>query len=44
VNSASRPVQATPVYLDRAATLDVVTDHITSAGADGANLVGPSKS
>lgn len=32
-------VQATPVYLDREATLDVVTDHITKASADGANLV-----
>ena len=32
-------VQATPVYLDREATLDVVGDHIAKAGADGANLV-----
>ena len=32
-------VQATPVYLDREATLDVVTDHIAKAGVDGANLV-----
>jgi nitrilase len=32
-------VQATPAYLDREATLDVVTDKITKAGADGANLV-----
>jgi hypothetical protein len=27
-------VQTTPVYLDREATLDVVTDHIAKAGAD----------
>ena len=32
-------VQATPVYLDREGTLDVVADHIAEAGADGANLV-----
>lgn len=31
--------QATPVYLDRDRTLDVVADHITKAGADGADLV-----
>ena len=29
-------VQATPAYLDREATLDIVVDHITHAGADGA--------
>jgi len=32
-------VQATPAYLDREATLEIVADHITAAGADGANLV-----
>ena len=32
-------VQATPAYLDREATLDIVADHIARAGADGANLV-----
>ncbi|MFV2038846.1 MAG: carbon-nitrogen hydrolase family protein [Acidimicrobiales bacterium] len=32
-------VQATPAYLDRDATLDIVADHIAKAGADGANLV-----
>lgn len=32
-------VQATPVYLDREGTLDIVANHITTAGEDGANLV-----
>jgi nitrilase len=32
-------VQTTPVYLDREATLDIVVDEITTAGADGADLV-----
>ena len=32
-------VQATPAYLDREATLDIVADHIARAGADGADLV-----
>ncbi len=32
-------VQATPAYLDREGTLDIVADHIRMAGADGANLV-----
>ncbi len=32
-------VQATPVYFDRDATLDIVADHIGRAGADGAHLV-----
>jgi nitrilase len=32
-------VQATPVYLDRKATLDLVCDHVAAAGADGADLV-----
>lgn len=32
-------VQATPVYLDRKATLDIVADRTTEAGADGADLV-----
>jgi nitrilase len=32
-------VQATPAYLDREGSLDVVADHITKAGADGAHLV-----
>lgn len=32
-------VQATPAYLDRDATLDIVADHVTRAGADGADLV-----
>lgn len=32
-------VQATPAYLDRKTSLDVVADHITNAGADGAHLV-----
>lgn len=32
-------VQATPVYLDRDATLDVVAKCIAQAGAEGANLV-----
>ena len=32
-------VQGTPAYLDRTATLDIVTEHITRAGADGADLV-----
>ena len=32
-------VQATPAYLDREGTLDIVADHIAKAGADGANLV-----
>ena len=32
-------VQATPAYLDRDATLDIVADHVAKAGADGANLV-----
>ncbi len=32
-------VQATPAYLDREGTLDIVANHITMAGADGANLV-----
>lgn len=32
-------VQATPGYLDRAATIDIVADHIAQAGADGADLV-----
>ncbi len=32
-------VQETPAYLDREATLDIVVDHVTRAGADGADLV-----
>jgi nitrilase len=32
-------VQATPAYLDRRATLDIVASHVTRAGADGADLV-----
>ncbi len=32
-------VQATPAYLDRERTLTLVADHVTRAGADGANLV-----
>jgi nitrilase len=32
-------VQATPAYLDRDATLDIVADQISAAGADGADLV-----
>lgn len=32
-------VQATPNYLNRAATLDIVADNIDRAGADGADLV-----
>jgi nitrilase len=32
-------VQATPAYLDRKATLEIVADHVTRAGADGADLV-----
>lgn len=32
-------VQATPAYLDRDGTLDIVADHIAKAGADGADLV-----
>lgn len=32
-------VQATPAYLDRGATLDIVGDHVAQAGADGADLV-----
>lgn len=32
-------VQATPAYLDRGATLDIVAERIASAGADGADLV-----
>ncbi|MEX2533444.1 MAG: carbon-nitrogen hydrolase family protein [Nitriliruptoraceae bacterium] len=32
-------VQATPVYLDRDATLKIVAEHVTRAGADGADLV-----
>ncbi len=32
-------VQATPAYLDRDGTLDIVADHVAKAGADGANLV-----
>ncbi len=32
-------VQATPAYLDRDATLDIVADHVARAGADGADLV-----
>lgn len=32
-------VQATPVYLDRDATLDVVVDEMTLAAGDGADLV-----
>lgn len=32
-------VQATPAYLDRETTLEVVADHITKAGADGTDLV-----
>jgi len=32
-------VQATPAYLDREATLDIVADQIAEAGADGSNLV-----
>ncbi len=32
-------VQATPAYLDREGTLDLVVDHVTRAGADGADLV-----
>ncbi len=32
-------VQATPAYLDRAKTLDIVVDEIVRAGADGADLV-----
>ena len=32
-------VQATPAYLDREGTLDIVASHIAEAGADGADLV-----
>ena len=32
-------VQATPAYLDRDATLGIVAEHVTRAGADGADLV-----
>lgn len=32
-------MQATPAYLDRQATLEVVAGHIAEAGADGADLV-----
>jgi nitrilase len=32
-------VQATPAYLDREGTLDIVAAHIAKAGADGADLV-----
>jgi len=32
-------VQATPAYLDREGTLDIVTHHIAEAGAAGADLV-----
>lgn len=32
-------VQATPAYLDRDATLDIVAGHVIKAGADGADLV-----
>lgn len=32
-------VQATPAYLDRDGTLDIVADRVAKAGADGANLV-----
>ena len=32
-------VQATPVFLDRAATLEVVATEVAKAGADGADLV-----
>ena len=32
-------VQATPVWLDRAGTMDVVAEHVAAAGADGADLV-----
>jgi len=32
-------VQTTPAYLDRAGTLEIVADHVTKAGADGAQLV-----
>ncbi|MCD9623978.1 carbon-nitrogen hydrolase family protein [Rhabdothermincola salaria] len=32
-------VQATPAYLDREATLALVAEHVTRAGADGADLV-----
>jgi len=32
-------VQATPAYLDRAATLSLVADQVAQAGADGAELV-----
>ena len=32
-------VQATPAYLDREATLDIVVDHIGRAGDTGADLV-----
>jgi len=32
-------VQATPAYLDRDATLGIVADQVTKAGADGADLV-----
>ena len=32
-------VQATPAYLDREATSDIVVDEIARAGADGTDLV-----
>jgi nitrilase len=32
-------VQATPAYLNREATLDIVADHVARAGADGVDLV-----
>ncbi len=32
-------VQATPAYLDRDRTLEIVADHVAKAGADGADLV-----
>ena len=32
-------VQATPAYLDRAATIDIVVDDVTKAGADDVDLV-----
>lgn len=32
-------VQATPVYLDRDGTLDIVASHIAAAGVDGVDLV-----
>lgn len=32
-------VQATPSYLDREGTLDIVVEHVLAAGADGSDLV-----